>query len=260
MFLFPVSQTSLSQEGGLSGGFPQGIGGSAGVKLEAVMEQLQKQQQAKIEMERKERHLREAQILYAQQMAAQQAILASARAQGTPLPPELYGKSSRDRALKGGGGHQASRVATQSSVESVREEEEDEEEDEGDEEEGNDMERRRGSEGEEDDDEEMMEGEEGGSEDEEGEGLEFLRKQSLALQQAAAGVGPYPFPVYATPAKKRPRSPGPDAKVKDEPENKSLSPAAPHTFSTPNGLGDWNFDDSFKQVRKQPMPATALCV
>jgi len=241
-----AQMTSLSPEGGLSGGFPQGLGGSAGVKLEAVMEQLQKQQQAKLEMERKERHLREAQILYAQQMAAQQAIMANARAQGAPLPPELYGKSSRDRALKGGSGHQASRVATQSSVESVREEE-DEEEDEDDDEEGNDMERRRGSEGEDEDDDEMMEGEEGGSEDEEGEGLEFLRKQSLALQQAAAGVGSYPFPVYPTPAKKRPRSPGPDAKVKDEPEDKSLSPAAPHTFSTPNGLGDWSFDDSFKQ-------------
>ncbi|KAL2093365.1 hypothetical protein ACEWY4_010677 [Coilia grayii] len=241
-----AQMTSLSQEGGLSGGFPQGLGGGAGVKLEAVMEQLQKQQQAKLEMERKERHLREAQILYAQQMAAQQAILASARAQGTPLAPEIYGKSSRDRALKGSG-HPTSRVATQSSVESMREEEEDEEEDEGEDEEANDMERRRGSEGEEDEDDEMMEGEEG-SEEEEGEGLEFLRKQSLALQQAAAGVGPYPFPVYSAspaPAKKRPRSPA--TKVKDEPEDKSLSPTAPHAFSTPNGLADWSFDESFKQ-------------
>lgn len=252
---FLPSQTSLSPEGGLSSGFPQaGLGSASGVKLEAVMEQLQKQQQAKLEMERKERHLREAQILYAQQVAAQQAILANARAQGGAMPPEFYGKNSRDRALKAGAGHLPSRVATQSSVESMREEEEEDDDEEEDEE---DMERRRGSEGEEEEDEEMVEGEEG-SEEDEGEGLEFLRKQSLALQQAAAGVAPYPFPVYtASPsaAKKRPRSPG--AKVKDEPEDKSLSPSGPHTFSTPNGTADWSFDESFKQVRqlKSHLPA-----
>ncbi|XP_076125033.1 AT-rich interactive domain-containing protein 3B isoform X1 [Alosa pseudoharengus] len=242
-----AQMTSLSQEGSLSGGFSQaGLASAAGVKLEAVMEQLQKQQQAKLEMEHKERHLREAQILYAQQVAAQQAILANARAQGGPLPPEFYGKNSRDRALKVGMGHQANRVATQSSVDSMREEEEDEDDDDDEE---DDMERRRGSEGEEDEDEEMVEGEEG-SEEDEGEGLEFLRKQSLALQQAASGVTPFPFPVYsasASPsaAKKRPRSPS--TRVKDEPEDKSLSPAGPHSFSTPNGMADWGFDESFKQ-------------
>ncbi|XP_031420536.1 AT-rich interactive domain-containing protein 3B isoform X2 [Clupea harengus] len=231
-----AQMASLSQEGG----FP-GLGGSAGVKLEAVMEQLQKQQQAKLEMERKEMHLREAQILYAQQVAAQQAILA----QGGPLAPEFYGKSSRDHAaLKVGAGPQASRVSMQSSVDSMREEEDEEEDDDDD----DDVERRRGSEGEEDEDDEMMEGDDG-SEEDEGEGLEFLRKQSQALQQAAAGVPPYPFPVYsASPsvAKKRARSP--PTKIKDEPEDKSLSPpAGQQAFSTPTGMADWSFDESFKQ-------------
>ncbi|KAG5848829.1 hypothetical protein ANANG_G00103580 [Anguilla anguilla] len=82
---------SLSQEGGLGGGIPQGV--SAGVKLEAVMEQLQRQQQARLEMERKERHLREARIMYSQQVAAQQAILAAARASGAPLGAGFLGKA-----------------------------------------------------------------------------------------------------------------------------------------------------------------------
>lgn len=223
----------MAQESGLAGAFSQAaFGNSAGVKLEAVMEQLQRQQQAKLEMERKERHLREAHILYAQQLAAQQAIMASARAQGTPLSPDFYSKNSRDRALKAGQGPPAPRGPVKSSAEM--------EEDASDE-----MDRGRGSEGDEEDDDEMMDGDDV-SEDEESEGLEFLRKQSLALQQAAVGVPSYPYQVYAaspSAAKKRARSP--TTKVKDEPED-SLSDQ--QSFSTPNGLGDWNLDDSFKQV------------
>lgn len=223
---------SLSQDSGLAGAFSQAaFGNSAGVKLEAVMEQLQRQQAAKLEMERKERHLREAHILYAQQLAAQQAIMASARAQGPMLTPDFYSKNSRDRALKGGQGPPAARGPIKSSA--------DLEEDVSDE-----MDRGRGSEGDEDDDDEMMDGDDI-SEDEESEGLEFLRKQSLALQQAAVGVPSYSYPTYAaspSAAKKRPRSPS--TKVKDEPED-SLSDQ--QSFTTPNGLGDWNLDDSFKQ-------------
>ncbi|KAI4874956.1 hypothetical protein NFI96_032966, partial [Prochilodus magdalenae] len=226
----------LSQDSSLVGAFSQAaLGGVAGIKLEAVMEQLQRQQQAKLEMERKERHLREAHILYAQQLAAQQAIMASARAQGAPLTPEFYNKSVLDRAPKGNQGPPPGRVSTQSSVDSVREEEDEDE-----------MDRGRGSAGEEDEEDEMMDGEEG-SEEEENEGLEFLRKQSLALQQAGVGVPPYPFPVYAaspSAAKKRARSPPP--KVKDEPED-SPSPTEQHSFTTPNGLADWSFDESIKQ-------------
>ncbi|XP_030621152.1 AT-rich interactive domain-containing protein 3B [Chanos chanos] len=228
---------SLSQDSSLVGAFSQPAGGgSAGVKLEAVMEQLQRQQRAKLEMERKERHLREAHILYAQQVAAQQAIMASARAQGAQLGPEFIGKSSREKALKSGQGLQTSRVSTQRSVDSVQGEDEEEEMDKG-----------RGSEGEDDEEDEMMDGEEG-SEEDEGEGLEFLRKQSLALQQGAVGVPPYPFPVYAaspSATKKRARSPTP--KVKEEPDDKSPSPTEQHSFPTPNGLADWSFEESFRQ-------------
>ncbi|XP_066526110.1 AT-rich interactive domain-containing protein 3B isoform X2 [Hoplias malabaricus] len=199
------------------------------------MEQLQRQQQAKLEMERKERHIREAHILYAQQLAAQQAIMASARAQGAPLTLEYFNKSALERVQKSSQPPPASRVSTQSSVDSVREEDDEDE-----------MDRGRGSAGEEDEEDEMMDGEEG-SEEEENEGLEFLRKQSLALQQASVGGQPYPFPSYAaspSAAKKRTRSP--PLKVKDEPED-SPSPTEQHSFSTPNGLADWGFDESVKQ-------------
>ncbi|KAG7324041.1 hypothetical protein KOW79_012057 [Hemibagrus wyckioides] len=225
----------LSQDSGLAGAFSQtALGAVAGVKLEAVMEQLQRQQQAKLDMERKERHLSEAHILYAQQLAAQHAIMASARAQGIPINPEYFSSSAREQALKNSQGP-PTRVSTQSSVESVQDGEDDEE-----------MNRGPASAGEDDEDEEMMDGEDG-SEDDEGDGLEFLRKQSLALQQQGVGIAPYPFPVYAaspSAAKKRARSPPP--KVKDEPED-SPSPTEQHSFNTPNGLSDWSFEDSIKQ-------------
>ncbi|XP_026874168.2 AT-rich interactive domain-containing protein 3B [Electrophorus electricus] len=229
------SSSKAQMDGSLAGAFSQtALGGAAGVKLEAVMEQLQRQQQAKLEMERKERHLSEAHLLYAQQLAAQQAIMASARGRSAPLTPDYFNMSTREWAPKGSQGPQSSTVSAQSSMDSEREE--------GD----GGMDKRRASAGEEDEDDEMMDGEEG-SEDDEGEGLEFLRKQSLALQQAGMGVPPYPFPVYAAspPAvKKRTRSPPP--KVKDDPEG-SPSPADQHSFNTPNGLADWNFEESLKQ-------------
>lgn len=225
----------LSQDSGLAGAFSQtALGGVAGVKLEAVMEQLQRQQQAKLDMERKERHLSEAHILYAQQLAAQHAIMASARAQGIPINPEYFNNSSREPALKSSQ-MPPTRVSTQSSVESAQDGEDEEE-----------MNREPASAGEEDEDE-MMNGEDG-SEDDVSEGLEFLRKQSLALQQQGVGLAPYPFPVYAaspSATKKRVHSPPP--KVKDEPED-SPSPTEQHSFNTPNGLSDWSFDDSIKQV------------
>uniref|UniRef100_A0A8C5E5X6 AT-rich interactive domain-containing protein 3 n=1 Tax=Gouania willdenowi TaxID=441366 RepID=A0A8C5E5X6_GOUWI len=61
-------------------GFPQDRGPArcaqsspAGLKLEAVMEQLQRQHEAKMEMSLQERHLLQAQFLFAQQAAAAQA-------------------------------------------------------------------------------------------------------------------------------------------------------------------------------------------
>lgn len=132
-------------------------GGSGGVKLDSMMEQLQRQQHARLQMQHKERLWREAHIMYAQQVAAQQAILAagagfiSAGTAGTPLASGL-----------------PSRVSNQSSMDSDREDE-------------------RGRDSGEDDNE-MMEGDEDSEEDDRTPGaLEFLRNQTLALQRGAGG-------------------------------------------------------------------------
>ncbi|XP_044060279.1 AT-rich interactive domain-containing protein 3B-like isoform X2 [Siniperca chuatsi] len=210
---------SMSQEPGVA--FPQSTS-TGGMKLEAVMEQLQRQQQARLEMERKERKLREAHIMYAQQVAAQQAILAAARASGA----SFMGKGLAG-VVPGGG--LPLRVSNQSSVDSEREDDEDRGRDSGDE----------------DDDNEMMEGDEGSDEDEgSASGLEFLRKQTLALQQSASRVPVRPFGSYSVSAPQRAASP--PIRVKQEPDE-GLSPAGPHSATSPNGQADWGFDDHFRQ-------------
>lgn len=187
------------------------------------MEQLQRQQQARLEMERKERKLREAHIMYAQQVAAQQAILAAARASGA----SFMGKGL---AVGVPGGGLPPRVSNQSSVDSEREDDEDRGRDSGDE----------------DDDNEMMEGDEGSDEDEgSASGLEFLRKQTLALQQSASRIPARPFGSYSASAPQRAASP--PIRVKQEPDE-GLSPAGPHSATSPNGQADWGFDDHFRQV------------
>ncbi|XP_039468940.1 AT-rich interactive domain-containing protein 3B isoform X1 [Oreochromis aureus] len=209
----------MSQEPGVA--FPPSTS-AGGMKLEAVMEQLQRQQQARLEMERKERKIREAHIMYAQQVAAQQAILAAARASGA---------SFMGKGLPGGiaGGGLPPRVSNQSSVDSDREDDEDRGRDSGDE----------------DDDNEMMEGDEG-SDDDEGSasGLEFLRKQTLALQQNASRIPARPFGSYSALAPQRAASP--PVRVKQEPDE-GLSPAGAHSATSPNGQADWGFDDHFRQ-------------
>uniref|UniRef100_A0A8C1ZS08 AT-rich interactive domain-containing protein 3 n=1 Tax=Cyprinus carpio TaxID=7962 RepID=A0A8C1ZS08_CYPCA len=200
-------------EAGL-GGFPHS--GSAGVKLEQMMEQLQRQQQARLEMEHKERRLREAHIMYAQQLAAQQAVLAAARASGAGFMSKSLSTS--------GAGH-PSLVSNQSSLDSEPEDEED---------------RRRDSD--EDDDDGMMEGDEGS--EEEASGLEFLRKQTLALQQGAIRrpFGSFSGPGATTDAQ---RAPSPAVRIKQEPED-DLSPVGRPSASSPNGQADWSYEDHFK--------------
>ncbi|XP_072320704.1 AT-rich interactive domain-containing protein 3B-like isoform X2 [Eucyclogobius newberryi] len=209
---------SMSQESGVA--FPQSTS-TGGMKLEAVMEQLQRQQQARLEMERKERKLREAHIMYAQQVAAQQAILAAARASGA---------SFMGKGMAGGvpGGGLPPRMSNQSSVDSEREDDED---------------RGRDS-GEDDDDTEMMEGDEGSDDEGSASGLEFLRKQTMALQQSASRIPARPFGSYSASAPQRVASP--PVRVKQEPDE-GLSPAGAHSATSPNGQADWGFDDHFRQ-------------
>ena len=202
------------------------------------MEQLQRQQQARLEMERKERHIREARIMYSQQLAAQQAILAAARASGAPLVPAFLGKGLGMVVAPGAGGAPLARASNQSSVHSEREED-----------------RGRDSEEEEDEGEErmMMEGEDSSEEDEErgGGGLEYLREQTLALQRGVSRLPHRPFPALPSPssALAPPRAPSPPVRVKQEPlEEENHSPRGHPSSSSPNSQADWAYDESFKQV------------
>ncbi|XP_077445889.1 AT-rich interactive domain-containing protein 3B isoform X2 [Stigmatopora argus] len=220
---------SMSQEPSVA--FPQSAP-TGGMKLEAVMEQLQRQQQARLEMERKERKLREAHIMYAQQVAAQQAILAAARASGA----NFMGKGLAGLAAPLAPPPPPPpppRVSNQSSVDSEKEDDEDRGRDSADEDD--------------DDDHEMMDGDERSDEDEGGAvgGLEFLRKQTLALQQGAGRVPPpRPYGSFAASAPQRP--PSPPVRVKQEPDE-GLSPAGAHLATSPNGQADWSFEEHFRQ-------------
>ncbi|XP_078541272.1 AT-rich interactive domain-containing protein 3B isoform X1 [Lissotriton helveticus] len=113
----------------LSSGTPLRQPPKQGMKLEAVMEQLQKQQQqlAPQAMEMRARQIREAQRLYAQQLAAQQASLAATSVKATGSP--MMGQLSRAHPAAG-----VSRGFHQDSVNSESEEDEEEEEDEDDDE------------------------------------------------------------------------------------------------------------------------------
>ncbi|CAM4584539.1 unnamed protein product [Leuciscus chuanchicus] len=182
---------------------------SGGLKLEAMMEHLQRQQQARVESEHKERRLREAHIMYAQQVAAQQAILAAARASGAGF-------------MSSGQLAQLSLVSNQSSVEDERGRDSDSDDD--------------------DDDDEMMEGDEGSEEDERtASGLEFLRNQTLALQQGAVRLPGRPTASLPDPR----RAPSPAVRVKEEPED-DLSPVERPSAASPNARAEWSYDEHFK--------------
>lgn len=189
------------------------------MKLEAVMEHLQRQQQARLEMERKERRLRDAHLMYAQQVAAQHAILAAARASTMGNSGKAQGHVERlDEVTRG--------------------------RDSGDDDEDIDADN--------DDEEEPMadEGSEEEHDDDDGplSGLEFLRKQTLALQQSAMARQFTGYAASTAAGTRIQRDDTSPIRVKQEPEE-DLSPAGPQTAASPNGQADWGYDEHIKQVR-----------
>ncbi|XP_038129826.1 AT-rich interactive domain-containing protein 3B [Cyprinodon tularosa] len=82
-----AQMSNLSEERSSVGGLQQSI--PAGMKLEAMMEQLQRHQGAKLEMNLQEKHLLQAQFLLAQQAAA-------ARASGSRPDSLLFGKADAE--------------------------------------------------------------------------------------------------------------------------------------------------------------------
>ncbi|XP_074012386.1 AT-rich interactive domain-containing protein 3B isoform X2 [Numenius arquata] len=116
------------------------------MKLEAVVEQLQKQQQKQqtpLQMdsrERQQRQMREAQLLYTQQLAVQQAVLAATSGRAS-------GGSALGPLARGPPAARATRAFDQSSMNSEPEEEEEDEEEEDEEEEEEEEEEEGGLEG-----------------------------------------------------------------------------------------------------------------
>uniref|UniRef100_UPI003AB090C9 AT-rich interactive domain-containing protein 3B-like n=1 Tax=Centroberyx gerrardi TaxID=166262 RepID=UPI003AB090C9 len=212
-----AQMSSLSEEGG-SGGAGCHQASPVGVKLEAVMEQLQRQQEAKLELSRQEKHLRQAQLLFAKHAAA-------ARASGSRLDSALFG-NGRD----GEPYHTAQQTMNSKIDPELVKEERDED---------SDMD---------DDDEErdIVEPEENDEvEDEEEENGPQHQVKKPRLQQDPA----FSFAPYSTshpPAVKQ-LTASPPA-VKQEPDEKDLlSPVGQHSFTSPSGFADWGYDEPFKQ-------------
>ncbi|XP_051898715.1 AT-rich interactive domain-containing protein 3B-like isoform X5 [Pristis pectinata] len=183
------------------------------MKLEAVMEHLQRQQQARLEMEgreRKDRGIREAHIFYAQQFAAQQAALAAS----SRSPPGTLGS----RPLPAG--PSLPRVTNKNSMDSDPEDDAFEGEDPGSDLEDEEMARGGHEEDEDDDDEE----------DEE----EYLRKQ------AAPAVPPPRLPPAHRPSVSgQSQQPG---------STQSISPSQAHSKS-PTSHHEWGYEEQFKQMQ-----------
>nr|XP_020476780.1 AT-rich interactive domain-containing protein 3B-like [Monopterus albus] len=206
---FSKTQTfNLSEEGGLVGCRQSS---PAGVKLEAVMEQLQRQQEAKLEMNLQEKHHLQAQLLFAQHAAA-------ARAPGFKLDSALLGKAN-------GQTYQAAQQALSSYLSRMDPSEDEEDSDE--------------------EEQDVLENEVEEEEEDQQNGP-HLQVKKPRLQQ----VPGFPFPRYSTSqpsaVKKTPESPL--SAIKQEHEQRDLlSPAGQHPFTSPSGFSDWGCDEPFKQ-------------
>ncbi|XP_035520268.1 AT-rich interactive domain-containing protein 3B-like [Morone saxatilis] len=203
-----AQMSSLSEEG--SSQF-----NPAGVKLEVMMEHLQRQQGAKLEMNLQEKHLLQAQLLFAQHAAA-------VRASGSRLDSSLFGKAD-------GQTYQAAQQALNRHLSRIDPDEEDEDSNE--------------------EEQEMVEPEENDDEDEDEEeenNMPHQQAKKPRLQQVAG----FPFPPYSTShssvVKQMSESP-PSAIKQEEEEKELLSPTGQQAFTSPNGFADWGYDEPFKQ-------------
>ncbi|XP_033823651.1 AT-rich interactive domain-containing protein 3A-like isoform X2 [Periophthalmus magnuspinnatus] len=203
-------------------------GSPAGLKLEAVMEHLQRQQGAKLEGSLQEKQL---QFLFAQHAAA----AAAARANAARIDPALFGKGTQMFHTQ----HMSSMSAPE------MERDEDEEDEDSEEEEpglpgqglqGQSM-MGHGLQGPGDHDD----GEDDGDEDEDEEVNPDLKKPRL---QPLPGYNYPPFPTSQASTGGQ-MSGSPPSAIKEE-DKEALSPAG-QSFTSPNGLSEWGYDESFKQ-------------
>ncbi|XP_029009276.1 AT-rich interactive domain-containing protein 3B-like [Betta splendens] len=210
---YSKAQTSNISDEGISAGCPQFS--PAGVKLEAVMEQLQRQQEAKLEMNLQEKHLLQAQLLFAQHAAA-------ARAAGSKLDARLFGRAdgpafpSIPKLL----GHHLGRMGPGEEDEDSDDEEQEEmvENDEVDEEEE--------------------------EETEEENGIHRQQKKPGLQQVSGFPLPPYPF---QPPGVKQMSETSPPEIKQEQEERDLLCSAGQRAFTSSNSFPDWGCDEPLKQ-------------
>ncbi|XP_019934906.2 AT-rich interactive domain-containing protein 3A-like [Paralichthys olivaceus] len=202
MMDYSKAQMSSFSEEGSSQSSP------AGVKLEAVMEHLQRQQEAKREMNLQEKHL-QAQLLFAQHASAARASV-------------LFGKTDAQTY------QDAQQAALRSHLSRMHQDEEDEDTDEEEQEMA----------GNEDDDEED-------EEEDEQNGPHGQAKKPRLQQIPGFPFSSYSTPQSAA-VKQMSESPPPVVKQEHE-EKELLSPASQRAFTSPNGFTDWGYDEPLKQ-------------
>ncbi|KAM6936775.1 LOW QUALITY PROTEIN: AT-rich interactive domain-containing protein 3B-like [Xenentodon cancila] len=200
-----AQMSSLSEEGSLAG-CPQSS--PAGLKLEAVMEHLQRQQDTKMEMDLQERHLLQAQLLLAEQAAA-------ARASSSRSDSALFGKAD-------GHIYQAAQQALSNDLSRIHSKE-----------------KYENSDGEE---KGIFEDGEEGEEDDNGPHQQVNKLQVKEVWS----FQPYSTPLSAE-GEKNPESPPSTIKQEPEEKSLSMSPVGQHAFSSPNGFADWGYDEPLKQ-------------
>ncbi|XP_067871241.1 AT-rich interactive domain-containing protein 3A-like isoform X4 [Heterodontus francisci] len=185
-----------------------------GMKLEAVMEHLQRQQQARLELEgreRKDREIRDAHIFYAQQLAAQQAALAAASSRSSP--GSLVTALARPLAA----GPTVPWVSDKSSMGSEPEDDAFEGEDA-----ASDLE-----------DEEVARGDLDEDDEEEDDKVDYLRKQAAAV-----------LPTQRPPPAHYPSISG---QSQQQESSQPISPNQAHSKS-PASHHDWGYEEQFKQL------------
>ncbi|XP_031611629.1 AT-rich interactive domain-containing protein 3B-like [Oreochromis aureus] len=217
MMNYSKAQMSNLSEVGSSAGCSQSL--PAGVKLEVVMEHLQKQQEAKLEMSLQEKQLLHAQLLFAQQAAA-------ARASASRPESTLFERAD-------GQSNPALQRALNNHLSGVDPEAE---------EDGNS----------EDEEKEMLTSQENNEEEDMGEDEEEEENNShqQAKKPRLQHISHFPFQPYSTSpsaAVKQTSESPPSGKKQEHTEKNLTSPVGHHVFTSANGFADWGFDDSVKR-------------
>lgn len=194
------------------------------MKLEAVMEHLQRQQEAKVDVNLQEKHPLQAQFLFAQQAAA-------ARASASRLNSALLGGPDIHSFPAAHQGFIRQQSGAEPQEEYGEDSDKEGQEEMVDEEEHDEL----------DEDDRDEEEDDGGLGDEREIDPEQAKRPRF---QPAAGFPFLPYPA----AEKQSESSLPPVSKQEQEEKEIESPPGPQAFTSPNGLADWSFEERYRQV------------